>query len=77
MTEQREQDLSEVESLLGSRQQISEWLEKLESAGTRTPRTVRERVRKDYQGRLAQIVEQLRSHSDVISSTLGGLRSSA
>jgi len=74
MTEQQTQDLSEVESLLATRQQISQWLDKLEVSGSKTPAAVRERVRADYQGRLSQIVEQLRGHSDVISSTLDGLR---
>src|SRR5215217_9482489 len=77
MTENRHQDLSEVESLLATRQQLNGWLEKLEAAGAKTPPAVRDRVRGDYQGRLAQIVQQLRGHSDVISDTLQGLRTQA
>ncbi len=74
MTEIAQQDLSEVESLLASRQRLSDWLDKLEAAGSKTPASVRERVRSDYQGRLAQVVEQLRGHSDVITNSLQGLR---
>ena len=77
MTEYHRQDLSEVETLLATRQQLADWLDKLEAAGSKTPPSVRDRVRSDYQGRLGQVVEQLRSHSDVISSTLQGLRSQA
>jgi len=77
MTEYDRQDLSEVEALLATRQQLADWLEKLEAAGSKTPSSVRDRVRSDYQGRLGQVVEQLRGHSDVISSTLQGLRSQA
>jgi hypothetical protein len=77
MTEIAQQDLSEVESLLASRQRLSDWLDKLEAAGSKTPASVRERVRSDYQGRLAQVVEQLRGHSDVITNTLQGLRAHA
>ena len=77
MAENQHQDLSEVETLLGSRLQLQAWLEKLDAAGSKTPPTVRERVRSDYQGRLAQVVDQLRGHSDVISATLNGLRSQA
>src|SRR5690242_15565653 len=77
MTDQRLQDLSEVEALLATRQQLSGWLEKLDGAGAKTPPSVRDRVRADYQGRLAHLVEQLRGHSDVISNTLQGLRTQA
>lgn len=77
MAENQHQDLSEVETLLGSRQQLHAWLEKLDAAGSKTPTAVRERVRADYQGRLAQVVDQLRGHSDVISGTLKGLQGQA
>ena len=77
MTEHHRQDLGEVETLLATRQQLADWLDKLEAAGSKTPPSVRDRVRSDYQGRLGQVVEQLRGHSDVISSTLQGLRSQA
>ncbi|MEZ4455950.1 MAG: hypothetical protein R2882_05240 [Gemmatimonadales bacterium] len=77
MTEIQTQDLTEVEALLGSRQQLAGWLEKLDAAGSKTPPSVRDRVRSDYQGRLSQVVESLRGHSDVINSTLQGLRSHA
>jgi len=71
------QDLSEVETLLASRQRLADWLDKLETAGSKTPPAVRDRVRADYQARLSQIVGQLRGHSDVISSSLNGLRAQA
>ncbi len=77
MADNQHQDLSEVETLLGSRLQLQAWLEKLDAAGSKTPPAVRERVRSDYQGRLAQVVDQLRGHSDVISGTLNGLRGQA
>src|SRR5690606_22909349 len=77
MTDYQRQDLSEVEALLARRQQLNGWLEKLEAAGSKTPPSVRDRVRADYQGRLAQVVEGLRSHSDVINNTLQGLRTQA
>ncbi len=77
MTQFQRQDLTEVESLLAARQQLAEWLEKLEAAGGKAPSAVRDRVRSDYQGRLAQVVGQLRGHSDVITASLQGLRSQA
>ncbi len=77
MTQFQRQDLTEVESLLAARQQLAEWLDKLEAAGSKAPSAVRDRVRSDYQGRLAQVVGQLRGHCDVISSNVQGLRSQA
>ncbi len=77
MTDFERQDLSEVESLLASRQQLTGWLEKIDAAGSKTPPAVRQRVRTDYEARLAQVVESLGGHSDVIASTLEGLRSQA
>lgn len=77
MTELAKQDLAEVESLLASRQRLTDWLDKLEAAGSKTPPSVRDRVRADYRGRLLQVVDQLRGHSDVINGQLQGLRGQA
>jgi hypothetical protein len=71
------QDLHDIEVLLASRQRLTDWLDKLEQAGSKTPPSVRERVRRDYEGRLSQVVEQLRGHSDVISGSLQALRTEA
>lgn len=77
MTEFQRQDLTEVESLLAARQRLADWLDKLEAAGSKTPPGVRDRVRSDYQGRLAAVVDQLRGHCDLISSNVQGLRNQA
>src|SRR5687767_4329819 len=74
MTEYQPQDLSEVESLLVTRQKLTEWLEKLDVAGNKTPAAVRSKVQSDYQGRLSNVVERLREHCDVLSSTAKELR---
>jgi hypothetical protein len=73
MTDQSTQNLAEIEGLLASRQQLSGWLERLDAAGSRAPEVVRAKVRGDYQGRLAQVVEQLRAYSDQVSTRLAGL----
>jgi septal ring factor EnvC (AmiA/AmiB activator) len=77
MTDFQRPDLSEVEALLANRQRLADWLDKLDAAGSKTPPGVRDRVRADYQGRLAQVVDQVRGHSDVINSTLQSLRGQA
>lgn len=74
MTDQKSHNIAEIESLLGSRQQLTGWLDRLDAAGTRAPESVRSKVRADYRARLAQVVTQLGTHADLISSTLDGLR---
>jgi hypothetical protein len=75
MADSKSHDISEIETLLASRQRLVEWLAKLDAAGSRAPDTVRAKVRSDYQGRLGQVVAQLSTHRDVISETLNGLQS--
>lgn len=77
MSEPKPHDVAEIEGLLGSRRQLMGWLERLDSAASRAPESVRAKVRADYRARLAQVVTQLSSHSDVIASSLEGLRAQA
>lgn len=74
MKDPQSHDVTEIESLLATRQQLSDWLERLERTGAKTPESVRAKVRADYLGRLGQVVAQLSTHRDVIGSTLDGLR---
>jgi len=74
MTEEAARNSSAIEELLATRQRISEWLHRLGQAGGGVPANVRDRVRVDYQGRLARVVEDLRGHSAAINDTLSGLR---
>ncbi len=74
ISEQKAHDVAEIESLLGTRQQLTGWLERLDAAGSRAPESVRAKVRADYRARLAQVVAQLGTHGDLIASTLDGLR---
>jgi hypothetical protein len=77
MSDQKSHNIAEIESLLGSRQQLTGWLDRLDSAGSRAPEAVRAKVRADYRARLAQVVTQLGTHADLISSTLDGLKAQA
>jgi len=74
MTDTKSHNISEIETLLANRQQLVEWLARLDAAGSRAPDVVRSKVRSDYQGRLGQVVAQLSTHRDVIADTLSGLR---
>jgi len=74
MGDQKSHDIAEIEELLGVRQQITAWLDRLDSAGSKAPESVRTKVRADYRARLGQVVAQLGTHGDLIASTLAGLR---
>lgn len=77
MSDQKSHNIAEIESLLGSRQQLTGWLDRLDAAGARAPESVRNKVRADYRARLAQVVTQLGTHGELISSTLDGLKAQA
>lgn len=74
MTERTTQGTTRIEELLAGRQQISEWLERLQEAGSKVPPAVRDRVRADYESRLGAVVGELRGHSAAITDSLAGLR---
>jgi hypothetical protein len=59
-----------IEELLEQRTQYEEWLAKLDASGDKAPPAVRQRVRSDYQARLQQVMEQLRSRAAAISEEL-------
>ncbi len=65
---------NEIESLLADRQRLRGWLDRLDSAADRAPTQVKNRVRADYEGRLAEVVARLRGFSTAISATLDSLR---
>jgi hypothetical protein len=77
MSDQKSHNIAEIESLLGVRQQITGWLDRLDASGSRAPESVRGKVRADYRARLGQVVAQLGTHADLISSTLDDLRGRA
>lgn len=74
MQDDAARNAGEIETLLATRQRISEWLHRLGQTASGVPAAVRDRVRTDYQGRLAKVVEELRGHSSAISENLAGLR---
>src|ERR1043166_2133568 len=73
MSDQVTHNVEEIERLLATRQELIGWLGRLDAAGARTPESVRSKVRADYRARLAHVVDRLRTHTDLVESTLGGL----
>jgi len=74
MSDVAPESTNEIESLLADRQRLRGWLERLDSASDRAPAQVKNRVRADYEGRLAEVVARLRGFSAAITSTLESLR---
>lgn len=60
----------EVGSLLGDRERIQGWLARLDGAVGSTPEAVRQRVRADYEQRLAEVVTRLGTHVASLSASL-------
>jgi hypothetical protein len=73
MSEDLSQGASEIQTLLGERQRLQEWLARLEGA-TDAPAKVRQRVRADYEGRLTELVARLRGFSTTLSTSLTELQ---
>ena len=60
----------EVGSLLADRERIQGWLARLDGAVGATPEAVRQRVRTDYEQRLAEVVTRLGAHVATLSAAL-------
>lgn len=74
MSDEESRTAGQIDTLLATRQRISEWLHRLGQAPGDVPASVRDRVRSDYQGRLTKVVEELRGHSSAITGSLETLR---
>lgn len=64
----------DIEQLLSQRQQLASWLAKLADVSDGLPAKARDRVRADYEGRLAEVVFQLRSHTTALTGSLDALK---
>jgi septal ring factor EnvC (AmiA/AmiB activator) len=59
-----------VERLIEERQRLEQWLERLDSAADDTPQHVRDRVRGDYESRLADVLQELQGYRDEMAASL-------
>ena len=66
----------EIDELLAQRQQVVDWLAKIEAQTPKAPTKIRDRVKADYLSRLDDLVAKLRVHSEAISQSLAELRKS-
>ena len=75
MSDEAPDSTQQIESLLADRQRLRGWLDRLDAAQDRAPAQVKNRVRADYEGRLAEVVARLGGYSTAISASLETLRS--
>lgn len=59
-----------IQELLAERKRIEQWLVRLEKAADRTPDAVRQRVRGDYETRLAAVVKELQGYQEDLRGSL-------
>lgn len=63
-----------IDALLEERARFQTWLARLDSAGSEAPAAVRDKIRADYQRRLEEVIEQLRTHAESVAEQLATLR---
>jgi hypothetical protein len=59
-----------VETLLTDKQELEEFIERLDLAGEDAPEEVRIRVRNDYDSRLSAVLEELNQYADELNESL-------
>lgn len=60
----------DIQQLLDERRKILQWLDRLNMAGADTPTEVRDRVRSDYETRLAAVADELKGFTEELQETL-------
>ncbi|MEZ4412703.1 MAG: hypothetical protein R2910_06965 [Gemmatimonadales bacterium] len=63
-----------IDALLEERARFQTWLTRLDAAGSDAPAAVRDKIRGDYQQRLDQVIEELRTHAASVAEQLATLR---
>jgi hypothetical protein len=74
VAKRKDKSAVEIQRLLEERRRIEQWLHKLAMAADKTPEAVRERVRTDYEGRLAGVVSELQGYGDELRESLAAQR---
>jgi hypothetical protein len=74
MTDASAEDATRIEHLLADRRRLQDWLGRLDAAGSKAPPAVRNRVRADYEARLAEVVASLRGYTAALTRSLEQLQ---
>ena len=73
MSKAKTNALDALRALIAERQQYEQWISTLEAKREGTPEHVFERVRSDYSGRLARVVEEIRGHAEELQLSISTL----
>ncbi len=63
-----------IDALLEERARFQTWLTRLDSTDSEAPAAVRDKIRGDYQQRLDQVIDELRTHAESVAEQLATLR---
>ncbi|TFG44741.1 MAG: hypothetical protein E4H41_06895 [Gemmatimonadales bacterium] len=63
-----------IDALLEERARFQTWLTRLDATGSEAPPAVRDKIRGDYQQRLDQVIDELRTHAESVAEQLATLR---
>lgn len=74
MAKSTPQSANPIDALLEERARFQTWLTRLDSAGSEAPPAVRDKIRGDYEKRLDQVIDQLRTHAASVAEQLATLR---
>ena len=74
MAKSTPQPANPIDALLEERARFETWLARLDSAGSTAPPAVRDKIRGDYQQRLTQVIEELKTHAAAVAEQLATLR---
>lgn len=74
MAKQSKASAVAIQNLLEEKRQIERWLRRLDMAGEKTPRQVRDKVRSDYSRRLDAILVELQGYREELNAALLGHR---
>ncbi|HQR16860.1 MAG TPA: hypothetical protein PK948_00735, partial [Gemmatimonadales bacterium] len=74
MAKSTPQPANPIDALLEERARFETWLARLDSAGSTAPPAVRDKIRGDYQQRLTQVIDELKTHAAAVAEQLATLR---
>ncbi len=74
MAKSTPQPANPIDALLEERARFESWLARLDSTGSTAPPAVRDKIRGDYQQRLTQVIEELKTHAAAVAEQLATLR---
>lgn len=70
MAKGKKDSMDAIQKLLAEKDEVEQWLARLQGSGDATPSQVREKVEKDYGDRLEKVLGELEGYRDDVASSL-------